>query len=163
MRFLSPRQSSALRIAGSGCRPGHPTDGTSQADYSGLNLCFQQCSPKVSEAIGEIGVPSGHLPARALGTLDTLATARFQRCEITRARRRRRGRRRRLRKAAWWDRPAVTMHDSICPGSEDEAAGITERANGSSKIGSREHFITRGQQGIGTPSVRYGDAASPHG
>jgi hypothetical protein len=37
------------------------------------------------------------------------------------------------------------MHDdSICPDSEDEAAGITERANGGSKIGSREHFITEG-------------------
>ena len=58
MRFLKPRQSSALRIAGSGCRPGHATEGTSQADYSGLNLCFQRCSPKVSGAIGEIGVPS---------------------------------------------------------------------------------------------------------
>jgi hypothetical protein len=57
VRFLSPPvlcfENCGLRLPAR-----HPTEGTSQADYSGLNLCFQQCSPKVSGAIGEIGVPS---------------------------------------------------------------------------------------------------------
>jgi len=102
-----------MRIGGSGLPARHPTEGTSQADYSGLNLCFRQCSPAVSGAIGEIGVPSvpvgrarllrenpagcaAHLrsqqvrqvcrlitAARALGTLGTLGTARFHGCEST--------------------------------------------------------------------------------
>ena len=102
-----------MRIGGSGLQARHPTEGTSQADYSGLNLCFRQCSPAVSGAIGEIGVPSvpvgrarllrenpagcaAHLrsqqvrqvcrlitAARALGTLGTLGTARFHGCEST--------------------------------------------------------------------------------
>jgi hypothetical protein len=42
-----------------------------------------------------------------------------------------------------------TVRQSQCmtrfaPGSEDEAAGITERANDGSKIESREHFIAEG-------------------
>jgi len=44
----------------------------------------------------------------------------------------------------WWDRPAVAMHDSICPRLRGRGSRHYGARNGGSKIESRAHFLAEG-------------------